>query len=94
MNISKQGKNKDVETINKLIVQAKFYRTAAIGFLVAALFIFIFLYQQFADGNFMKFFERPMFLLLMFLPFIPCAILNLMAGGKEKKVKTLKAALK
>ena len=66
----------------------------SIGLMVAALFLFILMYGKYVDGHVEQVLQKPIYLLLMFLPFIPCAIFNFMANGKEKKVKKLKAALK
>lgn len=67
------------------------YRMIGIGLLFVGCITMGLLYNGVSGGDFTVFFENPAILLVMLVPFIPAAIIGMIAGGLRKKcIKTVK----
>lgn len=78
-----------IEQARSLFNAARIYRIVALGLFIVGLITMAILYNGISGGNFAVFFERPASLIILFVPFIPACIVNMMAAAKRKKCSKL-----
>lgn len=77
----------DPEQRQKLKIKAVSYRLAAAALAVMGLIIFSMLYYTLTNGDATVIFHNPVNLILLIFPFIPAAILSMIATRTQKKLE-------
>ena len=67
------------------LLYSKIYRVFTIAALLFGFIVSGIVYDKLSDGSFMIFFQKPIYALYIFLPFIPTTILALATTRKVKK---------
>lgn len=73
----------------ELLLRSRIYRFSGLVFACLGVFIFVFLYLSHIEGHFWSSLRRPDLVAMIFLPFVPAAILSMMAARAEKKFMRL-----
>ena len=78
---------KTATTVNpkEYLIKAKIYRVASMVFVALGLVVFMILYVNTIEGRVMEALKSPMTLGIFIVPFLPAAILSLIADKNEKK---------
>lgn len=67
------------------LIKAKVYRVASLLFLTIGVFVFGILFVQNVSGRISEAMREPATVLIFIIPFLPAAVLTLMADRFEKK---------
>ena len=67
------------------LLKSKFYKGAALVFVVLGLVIFMILYVANIEGHMMEALKNPFTIFIVVVPFMPAAVLSLLADKNEKK---------
>ncbi|MCB1557919.1 MAG: hypothetical protein KDJ50_03225 [Alphaproteobacteria bacterium] len=79
-----------VETDPKVFyVKAKVYRFTSLLFVTIGIFVFCVLYVKNIDGRLMEALREPYTIFYFLVPFVPGAVLTIMADRAEKKYRAL-----
>ncbi len=70
----------------KLLMKTKLYKLFALAFLIVGFLVFVVLYDQSAQGNFLVLLKDPLLIFVLIMPFIPAAVLSIMAGKLEGRL--------
>lgn len=76
----------DENDARKLFMKAKIYRLIAMVFLAVGLIVFVYLYNELAQGNFFQLLNDPASIFLLLIPFLPSFVLSYMAERVDKKL--------
>ncbi len=69
----------------KALVKARLYRIFAVFFACTGLILFILLYFKNIEGHLFQAFQDPMIIVVILFPFLPAAILSIIAQYYENK---------
>lgn len=75
---------KNKKNIRKNLVKNHLYSLSAILFGLFGLFMFVYLYYKFVNGNSYVFIQNPIIILVLLAPFIPSAVLLLLSKKARK----------
>lgn len=67
------------------LIKAKFYRVVSMIFVALGLVVFMILYVNTVEGRVMEALKNPMTLGMFIVPFLPAAVLSIIADKNEKK---------
>ncbi len=73
----------------ELLVKAKLYRFVSLLFITIGILIFCVMYVENVEGRLFEALKNPMTIAIFLIPFLPAAVLSLMADSAEKKYKAL-----
>ena len=76
----------------ELLIKAKVYRVVAGAFALVGLVIFIFIYMQFYQGDYMKALHDPFIIVLVIFPFAPSIFFSLNTKKAERQLHKIIAA--
>lgn len=77
------------KTPQEYLVKSKLYRFMSLLFVTLGIFIFCALYIQNVEGRLLEALKDPMTVFIFLLPFIPAAVLTMLADSAEKKFKDM-----
>jgi len=69
----------------RLVLKARLFRFLAAVFAVTGLLIFIILYMQNIEGTFLSALTNPFIVVILLVPFLPAAVLSLLAARLERE---------
>ena len=76
----------------EFLIKAKFYRAVSMVFVVLGLIIFMILYVANVEGHLIEALKNPFTLGMFIIPFLPAAVLSIIADKNEKKYIKLTGA--
>lgn len=78
---------KTSEPINpkEFLIRSKFYRGVSMVFVALGLVVFMFLYIANVEGRLMEALKNPFTIGMFIVPFLPAAVLSILADRNEKK---------
>lgn len=74
------------------LIKAKFYRAVSMVFVALGLVVFLILYANTMEGHVMESLKNPFILGIFIIPFLPAAVLTIIADKNEKKYIKLTGA--
>ena len=77
------------KSAQEYLIKSKLYRFVSLLFVTLGVLIFCVMYVQNVEGRLIEALKDPMTILLFLVPFIPAAILTLLADGAEKKYRKM-----
>lgn len=77
------------KTPHEYLIKSKLYRFMSLLFVTLGIFIFCALYIQNVEGRLVEALKDPMTVFIFLLPFIPAAVLTMLADSAEKKFKKM-----
>ena len=73
----------------EFLLKAKFYRVASMVFVVLGLIVFMILYVANVEGRLLEALKNPFTIGMFIIPFLPAAVLSILADKNEKKYTKL-----
>lgn len=85
---------KEAATTNprEYMIRAKFYRGVSMVFVVLGLIVFMILYIANIEGRLLEALKNPFTIGIFIIPFLPAAVLSILADKNEKKYAKLAQA--
>ncbi len=77
------------KTAQEYLIKSKLYRFMSLLFVTLGIFIFCALYIQNVEGRLVEALKDPMTVFIFLLPFVPAAVLTILADSAEKKFKDM-----
>ncbi len=77
------------KTAHEYLIKSKLYRFMSLLFVTLGIFIFCALYIQNVEGRLIQALKDPMTIFIFLVPFIPAAVLTVLADGAEKKFRQM-----
>jgi hypothetical protein len=71
------------------LVKSKLYRFMSLLFVTLGIFVFCALYIQNVEGRLVEALKDPMTIAIFLLPFVPAAVLTILADSAEKKFREM-----
>ncbi len=71
------------------LIKSKFYRAVSLVFVVLGLVVFMIIYVSTVEGRIMEALKNPFTIGMFIIPFLPAAVLSIMADRNEKKYHKL-----
>ena len=71
------------------LIKAKFYRGVSYVFVVLGLIVFMILYVANVEGRLMEALKNPFTIGMFIIPFLPAAVLSIIADRNDKKYTKL-----
>jgi hypothetical protein len=75
----------DRDSVKKVYIKAKLYRSAALVLAVFGLVLFVYLYVKVTGGDVMVALHNPHFILFILFPFLPSAVMAWLAERLERQ---------
>ncbi len=82
------------KTAQEYLIKSKLYRIVSLVFVTIGVIIFAIMYIQNVEGRLMQALKDPATIAIFLIPFIPAAIMSLLADSAEKKYKKMSEASK
>jgi hypothetical protein len=77
------------KTAQEYLVKSKLYRFMSLLFVTLGIFIFCALYIQNVEGRLVDALKDPVTVLIFLFPFVPAAVLTMLADSAEKKYRQM-----
>lgn len=69
----------------ELVLKARIYRICALAFALVGLVVFVALYLRNVEGSFLSSLTNPFIITIIVFPFLPAAVLSILAARLERK---------
>jgi hypothetical protein len=77
------------KTAQEYLIKSKLYRFVSLLFVTLGVFVFCVMYIKNVEGRMLEALRDPMIITVFLVPFLPAAILTMMADSAEKKYKKM-----
>ena len=77
------------KTAQEYLIKSKLYRIVSLVFVAIGVLIFAIMYIQNIEGRLMQALKEPATIAIFLVPFVPAAIMSMLADSAEKKYKKM-----